>query len=39
VVVVVVVEYWAGVCLDGRPSAPLSVMPTPHRLWRSDRTV
>lgn len=34
-----VAEYWAGTCLAGVPSAPLSVMPTPHRFWRNDRTM
>jgi len=25
--------------LDGEPSAPLSVMPTPHKFWRNDKTM
>lgn len=24
---------------DGEPSAPLSVMPTPHKFWRNDKTI
>lgn len=24
---------------DGEPSAPLSVMPTPHKFWRNDKTM
>lgn len=29
----------AGICSVGEPSAPLSVMPTPHKFWRNDRTM
>jgi hypothetical protein len=36
---VLVAEYWADTCLGGVPFAPLSVMPTPHRFWRNDRTM
>lgn len=25
--------------LDGEPCAPLSVMPTPHKFWRNDKTM
>lgn len=32
-----VAEYSAAICGDGAPSAPLSVMPTPHRFWRNDK--
>lgn len=28
-----------GTCLDGEPLLPLSVMPTPHRFWRKDKTI
>lgn len=24
---------------DGEPCAPLSVMPTPHKFWRNDKTM
>lgn len=34
-----VAEYSAATSLDGAPSAPLSVMPTPHRFWRNDKTM
>lgn len=34
-----VAEYSAATCSDGAPSAPLSVMPTPHRFWRNDKTI
>jgi hypothetical protein len=34
-----VAEYSAATCLDGAPSAPLSVMPTPHKFWRNDKTM
>lgn len=34
-----VAEYSAGTCSDGEPSAPLSVMPTPHKFWRNDKTM
>ena len=34
-----VAEYSAGTCLDGEPSVPLSVMPTPHKFWRNDKTM
>jgi hypothetical protein len=30
-------EYSADTCSDGEPSAQLSVMPTPHKFWRSDK--
>jgi len=32
-----VAEYSAATSSDGTPSAPLSVMPTPHRFWRNDK--
>ncbi len=32
-----VAEYSEATCWDGAPSAPLSVMPTPHRFWRNDK--
>ncbi len=32
-----VAEYSAATCSDGARSAPLSVMPTPHRFWRNDK--
>ena len=32
-------EYSAVTCWDGVPSAPLSVMPTQHKFWRSDKTM
>ena len=32
-----VAEYSAAISSDGAPSAPLSVMPTPHRFWRNDK--
>jgi hypothetical protein len=32
-------EYSAGTSLDGEQFAPLSVMPTPHRFWRNDKTI
>ena len=28
-----------GTCSDGEQSAPLSVMPTPHKFWRNDKTM
>jgi hypothetical protein len=31
--------YSEAVCWDGAPSAPLSVMPTPHRFLRLDKTM
>lgn len=34
-----VAEYSAATCSDGEPSAPLSVMPTPHKFWRNDKTM
>lgn len=34
-----VAEYSAATCSDGQPSAPLSVMPTPHKFWRNDKTI
>lgn len=34
-----VAEYSQATCWDGAPSAPLSVMPTPHKFWRNDKTV
>ena len=33
------VEFSEGTCLDGKPSAPLSVMPTQHKFWRNDKTM
>lgn len=32
-------EYSAGTSLDGEQFAPLSVMPTPHKFWRNDKTI
>lgn len=32
-------EYSAATCSDGAPSAPLSVMPTPHRFWHNGKTM
>lgn len=32
-----VAEYSAASCWDGAPFAPLSVMPTQHKLWRNDK--
>lgn len=29
----------AATCSAGVPSAPLSVMPTPHKFWRNDKTM
>ena len=29
----------AGTGWDGAPSAPLNVMPTPHKFWRNDKTM
>lgn len=34
-----VAEFSAATCSAGEPSAPLSVMPTPHKFWRIDKTV
>lgn len=34
-----VAEYSAATCSGGAPSAPLSVMPTPHKFWRNDKTM
>ena len=34
-----VAEYSAGTCLAGEPSSQLNVMPTPHKFWRSDKTI
>lgn len=34
-----VAEFSAATCWDGAPSAPLSVMPTPHKFWRNDKTM
>ncbi|PXX58526.1 hypothetical protein SAMN05660489_04959 [Pseudomonas sp. LAMO17WK12:I10] len=34
-----VAEYSAATCWNGAPSAPLNVMPAPHRLWRNDKTM
>lgn len=34
-----VAEYSAATCWAGAPSAPLSVMPTPHRFSRNDKTM
>lgn len=36
---VLVEEYSAATCWDGAPSAPLNLMPTPHRFWRSGKTM
>lgn len=36
---VLVEEYSAGTSLDGEPYAQLNVMPTPHKFWRSDKTI
>lgn len=32
-----VAEFSAATCWDGGPSAPLNVMPTPHKFWRHDK--
>ncbi len=32
-------EFSAGTCSAGEPSAQLSVMPTPHKFWRNDKTM
>ena len=32
-------EYSAGTSLAGQPCAQLNVMPTPHKFWRSDKTI
>lgn len=32
-------EFSAATCSDGEQSAPLSVMPTPHKFWRNDKTM
>ncbi len=32
-------EYSEATCSGGGPYAPLSVMPTPHKFWRSDKTM
>ena len=32
-------EFSAATCSDGVPSAQLSVMPTPHKFWRNDKTM
>jgi hypothetical protein len=34
-----VAEYLGESSWDGEPSAPLSVMPTPHKFWRNDKTM
>jgi hypothetical protein len=34
-----VAEFSAGTSLDGEPLSPLSVMPTEHKFWRSDKTM
>lgn len=34
-----VAEYSQVSCSGGEPSAPLSVMPTPHKFWRNDKTM
>ena len=34
-----VAEYSAATSSAGAPSAPLSVMPTPHRFWRNDKSM
>jgi hypothetical protein len=36
---VLVVEYSVANSWDGAPSTPLSVMPTPHRFSRNDKTI
>lgn len=32
-------EFSADTCSDGEPCAQLSVMPTPHKFWRNDKTM
>jgi hypothetical protein len=32
-------EFSADTCSDGELSAQLNVMPTPHKFWRSDKTI
>ena len=32
-------EFSRATCSDGEPSAPLNVMPTPHKFWRNDKTM
>ncbi len=34
-----VAEYSAATSSAGTPSAPLSVMPTPHKFWRNDKPI
>ena len=34
-----VAEYSQGTAWAGAPCAPLSVMPTPHKFWRNDKTL
>ena len=34
-----VAEYSQGTAWDGAPSSQLSVMPTPHKFWRNDKTL
>ncbi|SEN19408.1 hypothetical protein SAMN04487857_111135 [Pseudomonas sp. ok272] len=34
-----VAEYSEATCWAGAPSAPLNVMPTPHKFWRNDKTM
>lgn len=34
-----VAEFSAATCWGGAPSAPLNVMPTPHKFWRNDKTM
>lgn len=34
-----VAEYSAANCSAGEPFAQLSVMPTPHKFWRNDKTI
>lgn len=34
-----VAEFSADTSWDGAPSAPLNVMPTPHKFWRNDKTM
>jgi hypothetical protein len=36
---VLVEEYSEANCLDGKPSVQLSVMPTPAKFWRNDKTM
>lgn len=34
-----VAEFSEATSWDGAPSSPLSVMPTPHKFWRNDKTM